>query len=400
MKTQDIINMGLAWKQVTEKMSSKEKMKRGLYNSFVIPEDVPVDERDMFMAKAAAAHKAGKSHFTMPGGKKHPVTMKKDTARAVNSSANEAKDLNKANADAAIQHDCATHVEHATWGQGQPLSEQHTIVETSPGVGYVTHYDVLFEHGVEKNVAVEDLTILAESSHGHMRKKKMKEAMRSADKKPQMYVDPKTGKKKVRMMPHDNEVVDNDKDDMKENKQMALQKALQKSAQSSEKGKAAVTLPKPPFKVPAKEMSNDKEDEMKKKPAKGKDDTAEANPKMKNQRNADVQAEAGMNMKGNMRPNSVRRMKEAMIQMWQEANDRAMHMKGATKPEDMKDNRKGKGAEDMMKAADDAAANPDTTVEKGMDDVSKAGRAGPTAKARPNDNMKGDKSIVNPVKKT
>ena len=81
MKTQDIINMGLAWKQVTE-MSSKEKMKKGLYNSneFVIPEDVPMDERDMFMAKAAAAHKAGKSHFSMPGGKKHPVTMQKDTA--------------------------------------------------------------------------------------------------------------------------------------------------------------------------------------------------------------------------------------------------------------------------------------------------------------------------------
>ena len=59
---------------------------------FEIPEDVPVDERDMFMAKAAAAHKAGKSHFTMPGGKKHPVTMKKDTAQAVNSSTNEAHD--------------------------------------------------------------------------------------------------------------------------------------------------------------------------------------------------------------------------------------------------------------------------------------------------------------------
>ena len=93
MKTQDIINMGLAWKQVTE-MSSKEKMKRGLYNSFVIPEDVPVDERDMFMAKAAAAHKAGQSHFTM-NGKKHPVTMKKDTAKAVNSSTHEEKEEKK-----------------------------------------------------------------------------------------------------------------------------------------------------------------------------------------------------------------------------------------------------------------------------------------------------------------
>ena len=319
MKTQDIINMGLAWKQVTEKMSSKEKMKKGLYNSndYVIPEDVPVDERDMFMAKAAAAHKAGKSHFTMPGGKKHPVTMKKDTAQAVNSSANEEK---------------------VTEGDAQ-----------------------------------------------------------TADKTPQMYVDPNTGKKKVRMVPHDKQIVDKDKEDMKENKKAALMKTLAKSAQSSEKGKAAVTLPKAPFKVPAKETSHDKEDEMdmKKKPAKGKDDTAEANPKMKNQKNADIQAETS-----HMRPNSVKKMKEAMIQMWQEANDREMHYKGATKPDGMKDNRKGKGAEDMMKAADDAIANPRDDLPKAFDDASKAGRVGPKAPARSNDNMKGDKAIINPVKKT
>jgi hypothetical protein len=84
----------------------------------------------------------------------------------------EAADLDKTNADKAIRHDCATHVEHAEWGKGQPISEMHTIVETAPGEGYVSHYDVMFEHGIEKNVAVEDLTILAEMSHGHSRKKK------------------------------------------------------------------------------------------------------------------------------------------------------------------------------------------------------------------------------------
>lgn len=187
MKTQDIRNMGQAFLQVLEnqKAAIAKKLAKASASSekgkaavtlpkapFEIPEDVPVDERDMFMAKAAAAHKAGKTHFTMPGGKKHPVTMKKDTAQAVNSSTNEAVDLNKDNADAAVKHDCATHVEHAQWGKGTPISEQHTIVETAPGEGYVTHYDVMFEHGIEKNVAVDDLNILAEMSHGHSRKKK------------------------------------------------------------------------------------------------------------------------------------------------------------------------------------------------------------------------------------
>ncbi len=74
-------------KKLAKASQSSEKGKKAVTlpkAPFEIPEDVPVDERDMFMAKAAAAHKAGKSHFTMPGGKKHPVTMKKDTAQAVN----------------------------------------------------------------------------------------------------------------------------------------------------------------------------------------------------------------------------------------------------------------------------------------------------------------------------
>lgn len=51
---------------------------------FVIPEDVPANERTAFHGAAAAAHKAGKSHFDF-GGKKYPVTMKKDVAKAINS---------------------------------------------------------------------------------------------------------------------------------------------------------------------------------------------------------------------------------------------------------------------------------------------------------------------------
>ena len=50
--------------------------------SFVIPEDIPFKERNAFMGAAAAAHKAGKSHFNF-GGKKHPVTMDKKVATKI-----------------------------------------------------------------------------------------------------------------------------------------------------------------------------------------------------------------------------------------------------------------------------------------------------------------------------
>ena len=51
-------------------------------SKFLIPEEIPATERTAFHGAAAAAHKAGKTHFTF-AGKKHPVTMKKDTADAI-----------------------------------------------------------------------------------------------------------------------------------------------------------------------------------------------------------------------------------------------------------------------------------------------------------------------------
>ena len=84
----------------------------------------------------------------------------------------EAADLNADNADKAIKHDCASHVVHKEHGEGQCVPGMHTIVETAEGEGYVTHYDVMFNHGIEYDVPVEDLEIVTEMSHGHPRKKK------------------------------------------------------------------------------------------------------------------------------------------------------------------------------------------------------------------------------------
>ena len=50
--------------------------------AFDIPEDIGTMERTAFHGAAAGAHKAGKSHFNF-NGKKYPVTMKKDTAKAI-----------------------------------------------------------------------------------------------------------------------------------------------------------------------------------------------------------------------------------------------------------------------------------------------------------------------------
>lgn len=89
----------------------------------------------------------------------------------------EAVDMNTANVKKIVKHDCAKHVEHAEWGNGVCIPEQHTIVETAEGEGYVSHYDVMFEHGIEQNVPVESLNVVVSESHEHSGRK-MSEALK------------------------------------------------------------------------------------------------------------------------------------------------------------------------------------------------------------------------------
>ena len=103
------------------------------------------------------------------------ISYKKDgggTGKMGGKSGQESVDMDSKNAKAAINHDCATHVVHKEHGEGQCIPGQHTIVETSEGEGYVTHYDVMFESGIQEDVPVEDLEIIKEKNHGHMKKKK------------------------------------------------------------------------------------------------------------------------------------------------------------------------------------------------------------------------------------
>ena len=73
--------------------------------------------------------------------------------------------------------------------------------------------------------------------------------------------------------------------------------------------------------------------------------------------------------------------------------EKAAH-KGGTAPEEM-DSKDSPSAKKMKK---DHKPEVNDTEAKGHVDAAEAGRKGPSAKARPNDNMKGDKNVVNPVK--
>jgi hypothetical protein len=47
---------------------------------------------------------------------------------------------------------------------GECMKEMHDLDEN----GNVAHYDVLFSHGIEKNVPVENLEIVKEGMHEHV----------------------------------------------------------------------------------------------------------------------------------------------------------------------------------------------------------------------------------------
>lgn len=123
-----------------------------------------IDSHDFKLLRKEEAH-----DINVPGG--NGIISKKhaNTTDYINKNVKHANSV-KSSVDAMVKHDCAKHVAHEEWGMGTCIPECHTIVETSNGEGYVTHYDVEFDHGVELNVPVEDLTIIMSESHEHSRK--------------------------------------------------------------------------------------------------------------------------------------------------------------------------------------------------------------------------------------
>jgi hypothetical protein len=62
------------------------------------------------------------------------------------------------------KHNCASKVKHEEFGVGNCIKGMHDLNES----GEVEHYDVFFEHGIEKNVPVSSLEILEGHMHEHV----------------------------------------------------------------------------------------------------------------------------------------------------------------------------------------------------------------------------------------
>ncbi len=65
------------------------------------------------------------------------------------------------------KHNCAKKICHEEFGEGTCIYGQHAEPDR---YGYVSHYDVLFEHGVEKGIPTTEMQILVSEAHGSHKK--------------------------------------------------------------------------------------------------------------------------------------------------------------------------------------------------------------------------------------
>ena len=64
---------------------------------------------------------------------------------------------------------CAKNVMHEKFGRGECIYGMHAEADEN---GHVSHYDIMFNHGIEKDMPITECEVLHEREHGHAMKKK------------------------------------------------------------------------------------------------------------------------------------------------------------------------------------------------------------------------------------
>ena len=117
--------------------------------------------------------KDGKTHsmnvFTAQDAAQAEKDLKKQGMNILKKEMDEEKSPDGVDAGAVDKHNCATHVYHESWGEGQTIRTMHAQPDEH---GFVDWYDVMFEHGIEKGVPVTEMKVTKEMSHGNHKKKK------------------------------------------------------------------------------------------------------------------------------------------------------------------------------------------------------------------------------------
>ena len=117
--------------------------------------------------------KTGKTHsmhvFTAQDAARAERQLKGAGHQILKKEMGEEKSPDGVDAGAVDKHNCATHVYHEQWGEGETIRTMHAEPDEQ---GFVEWYDVMFDHGIEKSVPVAEMKVTKEMSHGNHKKKK------------------------------------------------------------------------------------------------------------------------------------------------------------------------------------------------------------------------------------
>ena len=148
-----------------EEMSSKMKMKMGLYNK------KKTNEESVEEGMGSAAKSMAKKILSKLGGGSDQDQLKNLQGKmGVPQTGKKPVEENKDTPGNSYDHQCAVHVKSESFGEGRTITTQHADPDQD---GNIAWYDVMFEHGIEKQVPTTTLEILVSEMHGHSKKKKM-----------------------------------------------------------------------------------------------------------------------------------------------------------------------------------------------------------------------------------
>jgi len=138
-----------------------------------------------YVGKAADDFQKRKPKMGYDGQLKKMQNRKVGVNRALDKMYGEDVELDEAPVDGVAAgsmnndgHLCATKVFHKEWAEGTPIFSQHAEPDAD---GNIAWYDVMFEHGIEKGVSIDDLDVLMAESHERHSKRKMKEETSKLD---------------------------------------------------------------------------------------------------------------------------------------------------------------------------------------------------------------------------
>jgi len=316
-----------------DKMTGKAKVPAT--ESFVIPEEIPANERTAFHGAAAAAAKAGKKSFSF-AGKTHPVTMKKDTAKKI---ADQKESM----------HNDDDKEERLVTVKKNPKKKSGETATMNPKLGNQKGKGAEMEQKestMKESIEYHKKMAYAHQEHGETHEREATNTNNSDKAAEHDFASD-----------YHHDAADHHKAAIDAHKKHGGNSTQYKSA--SDKAHKASNK--------AHEGSRDAGKIKKVAPPK-----------------------SNFPNKPSMKESTIRDKLIAVLE-----GDRAAHYKGATEAEPMDNNLKGAGAK-KMKADMEKGMKPDDTLKKAFDDVSKAGDITKPAKKRAGDNDKGDKKMPTP----